>query len=105
MSAQKDKAQLFRNFIKRHQDLMFRALTIWKERCKFHSHNMDRLKLRLINLHKQTLAKALYNWKEHCDQKHMGKLAVMTEDLMNENQNLENTLKSQKKRQKAMAVR
>jgi len=73
---------------------MYRALSIWKERCKFHSHNMDRLKLRLINLHKQTLAKALYTWKEHCDQKHMGKLSVETEDLMNENQNLENTLKN-----------
>ena len=35
----------------------------------------------------------------------MGKLAVMTEDLQNENQNLENTLKNQKRRQKAMAVR
>ena len=35
----------------------------------------------------------------------MGKLAVMTEDLQNENQNLENTLKNQKRRQQAMAVR
>ena len=55
---------------------MFRALMVWRERCKFHSHNMDRLKLRLIHLHKQTLAKALYIWKENCDQKHMGKLAA-----------------------------
>lgn len=85
MSAQKDKAQLFRNFVKRHQDLMYRALMIWRERCRFHSHNMDRLKLRLIHLHKQTLAKALYIWKENCDQRHMGKLAAQTEDLMNEN--------------------
>lgn len=46
---------------------------------------MDRLKLRLIHLHKQTLAKALYIWKENCDQRHMGKLAAQTEDLMNEN--------------------
>ena len=52
MSAQKDKAQLFRNCIKRHQDVMYRALMVWRDRCKYHSHNMERVKLRLINLHK-----------------------------------------------------
>ena len=66
---------------------------------------MDRVKLRLINLHKQSLSKALFKWKEACDKRHLMQLAVMTEDLQNDNQNLANTLKTQKKRQKAMAVR
>ena len=66
---------------------------------------MQRVKLRLVNLHKQSLSKALFKWKEATDKKHLKKLAVMTEDLQNENQNLVNTLNTQKKRQKAMAVR
>lgn len=52
MSNQKDKAQLFRNFVKRYQDVMYRALQVWRERCSYHRHNMERVKLRLINLHK-----------------------------------------------------
>jgi hypothetical protein len=39
------------------------------------------------------------------DKKHMVRLAVLTEDLQNDNQNLANTLKSQKQRQQGMAVR
>ena len=105
LSAQKDKAQLFRTFMKRHQDVMYRALQVWRENCRYHKHNMQRVKLRLINLHKQNLSKALFKWKEAADKKHMMKLDVMTEDLQNENQNLVNTLSSQKKRQKAQAVR
>jgi hypothetical protein len=46
---------------------------------------MQRTKLRLINLHKQSLSKALFKWKEAADKKHLVKLAVMTEDLQNEN--------------------
>jgi hypothetical protein len=105
LSAQKDKAQLFRNCIKRHQDVQYRALQVWRENCRYHRHTMQRVKLRLVNLHKQSLSKALFKWKEACDKKHMVKLAVMTEDLQNENQNLVNTLGAQRKRQKAMAVR
>ena len=56
---------------------------------------MDRVKLRLINLHKQNLSKALFKWKETIDKKHMVRLAVLTEDLQNDNQNLANTLKNQ----------
>ena len=52
MSSQKDKAQLFRNFMKRYQDVMYRGLSIWRENVRFYKHNMDRMKLRLINLHK-----------------------------------------------------
>jgi hypothetical protein len=105
LSATKDKAQLFRNAVKRHQDVMYRALLVWKEACKYHRHSMQRVKLRLINLHKQSLSKALFKWKEATDKKQLQALAVQTEDLVNENQNLENTLQAQKKRQKGTAVR
>ena len=52
MSNQKDKAQLFRNFMKRHQDVMYRALSVWKDNCKYYNVTTERVKLRLINLHK-----------------------------------------------------
>ena len=74
---------------------------VWKETVRHYKHNMARVKLRLINLHKQTVSKALFKWKEHSDKKHAVKLAVMTEDLQNESQNLQNTLGNQKKKKKA----
>jgi gas vesicle protein len=99
MSNQKDKAQLFRNYMKKHQDVMYRGLCVWKENVRYYKHTMDRMKLRLINLHKQSLSKSLFKWKEAIDKKHMTRLAVLTEDLQNDNQNLANTLKNQKSRQ------
>ena len=81
--------------MKRYQDVMYRGLSIWRENVRFYRHNMDRVKLRLINLHKQNLSKALFKWKETIDKKHMVRLAVLTEDLQNDNQNLANTLKNQ----------
>ena len=63
------------------------------------------MKLRLINLHRQNCSKALYKWKEATDRRNLKMLAVTTEDLQNESQNLENTLTHQKKRRGAMAVR
>jgi len=81
LSSQKDKAQLFRTMIKRHQDVMYRGLQVWREAVRYHKHTQQRIKLRIVNLHKQNLSKALFKWKEACDKKHMVKLAVMTEDL------------------------
>ena len=43
---------MFRNFMKKHQDVMFRFLQVWKEYVKYEKHTADRMKLRLINLHK-----------------------------------------------------
>ena len=77
----------------------------WRDAVRHKKHNMDRVKLRLINLHKQSLSKALFKWKEGSDKKQMVQLAVATEDLQNEKQNLENTLSVQKKKKKAAAVR
>ena len=81
--------------------MVYKALITWRDNVRHYNHNMARCKLRLINLHKQTLSKALFKWKEHSDKKHAVKLAVMTEDLQNESQNLQNTLSTQKKKKKA----
>lgn len=72
---------MFRNFMKRYQDVMYRAIQVWRENVRFYKHTMQRVKLRLVNLHKQRLSKVLFKWKEAADKKHMAKLAVMTEDL------------------------
>ena len=85
LSAQQDKIQLFRTFMRRHQGVMYRAFLIWKENVRFYNHTMERMKIRLINLHKASLSKALFKWKDFADKKHMVALAVTTEDLQNEN--------------------
>lgn len=72
---------MFRNFMKKYQDVMYRALVIWKDVVKYHKHNMERTKLRLVNLHKQNLSKALFKWKEAADKKSLKHLEVMAEDL------------------------
>lgn len=96
---------MFRNFMKRYQDVMFRALQVWRDAVRYNKHNMARVKLRLINLHKQSLSKALFRWKEGADKKNLVKLGTMAEDLQNDNQDLVNTLATQKQRQKVQAVR
>jgi hypothetical protein len=55
---------------------------------------MQRTKLRLIELHKRNLTKAFFKWKEAADKKHMIELVSFTEDLVNDNQNLINTLEA-----------
>jgi len=62
---------------------------------------MNRVKLRLIELHKRNVSYAFFKWKESIDKKHMVELVSFTEDLMNENQELKNTLSAcQKQREK-----
>jgi len=58
---------------------------------------MKRVKLRLIELHKRNISYAFFHWKENTDKKHMVELVTFTEDLMNENQELENTLQACKR--------
>jgi hypothetical protein len=53
---------------------------------------MGRVKLRLIELHKRGLSQAFFRWREAADKKHMVELVAFTEDLVNENQELQNTL-------------
>lgn len=105
MSNQKDKINLFKQAFKRYQDLLFRGWQEWRERVKYHNHTIKRLTLRLINLHRQNLSKAFFRWKEVCDKRNLKLLSVTTEDLQNENQNLENTVNRQRARKQAMAVR
>lgn len=61
---------------------------IWKENIVYYNQQMQRIKLRLIELHKRTLSGAFYKWKEGADKKHMVELVSFTEDLMNENQEI-----------------
>lgn len=84
---------------------MYRGFQVWRGRVKYYNHTTSRMKLRLTNLHRQNCSKALYKWKEATDRKNLKMLAVTTEDLQNESQNLTNTLTHQKKRKRAMAVR
>ena len=53
---------------------------------------MDRVKMRLIEQHKRRLSWAFMKWKEGADKGMHMEMMVMTEDVMNENQNLSNEL-------------
>lgn len=94
MSNQKDKSNVFRNCIKRHHDVMYRALMVWKENMRYYDHTMDRILIRMINLHKRNLATSFFKWKQYTDKIHMRELDIETENLQNENQDLVNTLNS-----------
>ena len=50
------------------------------------------MKLRLIELHRRNLSVAFSRWREGSDRKRMVGLLRVTEDLMNENQELQNSL-------------
>lgn len=55
---------------------------------------MQRIKLRLIEQHKRRLSAFFFKWKENTDKKQMIELVSFTEDLMNENQELQNTIQA-----------
>jgi DNA primase len=50
------------------------------------------MKLRLIELHRRNLSIAFTKWREGSDRKRMVDLLRVTEDLMNDNQELQNNL-------------
>mgnify|MGYP001626693579 CR=1 FL=1 len=66
---------------------------------------MDRVKLRLIAQHKRRLNWAFMKWKEGADKGVHMEMMVMTEDIMNDNQNLSNDLSKKKAVRKQQAVR
>jgi len=66
---------------------------------------MERVKLRLINEHKRRLNWAFMKWKEGADKGIHMEMMVMTEDVMNENQNLNNELSAKKVIAEKQAVR
>ena len=89
----------------KHCDVKYKALMLWKENCKHYSHNMDRVKMRLIEQHKRRLRWAFMKWKEGADKGIHMEMMVMTEDVMNENQNLSNELSKKKAIVEQQAVR
>jgi len=95
-TATKTKYNALRKAYLKHCDVKYKALMIWRENCKHFSHNMDRMKLRLINEHKRRLNWAFMKWKECSDKGVHLEMMVMTEDVMNENQNLSNELNHKK---------
>jgi len=88
----KDKYNLFRKCCIRYADARYRALQTWKENISYFNRTMGRMKLRLIELHRRKLSAAFTRWREGSDRLHMVALLAHTEDLMNENQELKNTL-------------
>jgi len=88
----KEKFRMFRRMCIRYSDVKYRALMVWKENNEYHKHTMQRIKLRLINEHKRRVSKAFFKWKAGADKKQMVQMVVETEELINENQNLTNTL-------------
>jgi len=91
-TATKTKYNLLRKAYLRYCDVKYRALMIWKQNCQHFGHNMERFKLRLISEHKRRLNYAFMKWKEGADKGVHMEMMVMTEDVMNENQNLTNEL-------------
>ena len=103
--ATKTKYHALRQAYLKHCDVKYKALMIWKENCQHYSHNMQRVKLRLIHEHKRRLNWAFMKWKEGADKGIHMEMMVMTEDVMNENQNLTNELSKKKEVAEKQAVR
>ena len=104
-TATKTKYHCLRQAYLRHCDVKYKAFLIWKQNCKHYSHNMERVKLRLINEHKRRLNWAFMKWKEGADKGVHMEMMVMTEDVMNENQNLSNDLNKKREVRAKQAVR
>jgi hypothetical protein len=84
----KDKYNQLRKWCMRVSDSKYRALQVWKENIQYWKHTMGRMKLRLIELHRRNLSIAFTKWREGSDRKRMVDLLRVTEDLMNDNQEL-----------------
>lgn len=91
-TAQQTKMHVLRQCYLRHCDHMYKALLIWKNAVIFKKQVLQRLKLRLIDEHKRRLRIAYMRWKESTDKKIHVDLLKVTEDHINENQNLINDL-------------
>ena len=103
-AATKTKYHMMRQAYLRYCDVKYRALMIWRENVKFHNHSMNRVKLRLIGEHKRRLNWAFQRMKEGADKGVHMEMMEMTEDCMNDNQNLTNELSSKKKIVEKQAV-
>ena len=92
MHRNKDKYNTLRKWCIRVSDAKYRALQVWKENIRYWKRTMNRLNLRLIEQHRRNLSSAFIRWREGIDRLRMVELLGVTEDLMNENQELRNTL-------------
>ena len=88
----KDKYHALRRCCIRYADAKYRAMMVWKENILYFKRTMNRAKIRLIELHRRNLSVAFSKWREGSDRKHMVELLRNTDDLINENQELKNTL-------------
>ena len=103
-AATKTKYHAMRQCYLRHCDVKYRALMIWKDAANFHNHTMNRIKIRLIHEHKRRLNWAFQKMKEGADKGVHMEMMEMTEDCMNDNQNLSNELSKKKKVREKQAV-
>jgi len=71
---------------------MYRAFCVWREANSYHTHILQRVKLRIIYIHKKSLSRFFFKWKESIDKKHVVELVSFTEELENENIELQNTI-------------
>jgi len=94
MHRNKDKYNALRKWCIRVSDAKYRALMVWKENIQYWKRTMNRVSLRLIELHRRNLSTAFLRWREGADRLRVVELLGVTEDLMNENQELRNTLKA-----------
>lgn len=103
VSASKEKYNLFRSLLIRVADVKYRAIQVWKENIKYEKDVMKKIKLRIIEIHRKRCSRAFFKWKESADKNHMVELVSFTEDLTNENIELQNTLQQcQREREKLM---
>ncbi len=95
-SAVRQKLHVLRQCYYRHCDIAYKAILVWKNAVSYHKQVLHRLKLKLIDEHKRRLRIALMRWKESSDKMVHIDLLRVTEDHLNENQNLINELQDKK---------
>lgn len=91
-TAGQTKMHVLRQCYLRHCDLLFNAMQLWRASCSHRRAVLYRLRLRMIDSHKRRLRIAFMRWKESTDKQIHLDLLKVTEDHINENQNLINEL-------------
>ena len=78
-------------------------MQVWKENVRYINDVMKKIKLRLIEQHRRRVSHFFFKWKESIDKKHIVEMTTFTEDLVNENQNLQNEVQSQQREKEKLA--
>ena len=95
-STVRQKLHVLRQCYFRHCDVAYKAILVWKNAVSYHKQVLHRLKLKLIDEHKRRARIAFMRWKESADKMVHIDLLRVTEDHLNENQNLINELQIKK---------